>query len=898
MHQHCRPSQRALVSAALREVFNADGYEQARERVTAVIEQLTPVAPKVAELLADAEEDLLAFYRFPAEHWSKLRSANPLERLNREIGRRTDVVGIFPNDAALIRLAGMLLIEQNDEWLVARRYLSQESLSALKAQPTELSANAGPETKQHTQEKRKRQRRPPPSPPEGTVAVPDDHELHHKTRLDSQPPPARRSPAQRGGRRRPGARLESSPAVIAQVEPLTTTRRLSGPFDYALPQQPVRKGSVVRVPFGHQALDGVVVGLADHTELAPERLVAPTSVREDDVPADLVDLALWIAEQYCSTAARALSLVLPPRGKPRTVLWARRTDVPLDGARLNDNQRALLARLPALASGPDLPSLRRLEARGLVAIEPRQRRRAPRTDVAPSAPVELTREQIAALEAIEAGGSYLLHGVTGSGKTEVYLRAAAAALGRGEGVIVLVPEIALTPQTVGRFQARFGDTVALLHSALGEGERYDEWRRLRTGEARIAVGPRSAVFAPVADLGLVVIDEEHDASYKHEGDPRYDARMVAAERARRAGARLVPGSATPRPETWHALPHLSLPDRVDARPLPPVRVLDMRGAQHPLHPETRGALASTRKAIVLLNRRGWSNFLACRSCGKTWECPHCDVALVLHRAEGAMACHHCGHRERVPQRCDACGSLAVARHGAGTERIEHELRQGLDIPVFRLDADTAATKDAVPELLARFRRAPCGLLLGTQMVAKGHDFPDVTLGVVLDADSTLRFPDFRAEERTFALIAQLAGRAGRGPRGGRVLVQTSAPDAPAIRAAARHDTRGFLTGELQRRRALGYPPFADLVRVVCSAEQAQLARAAAGAVATAVQGVPGADVLGPAPLFRLRGRERYQVVVKTTNRAAAIAATGAAVDAAARDRAHRDVAFSVDVDPQ
>ncbi len=272
--------------------------------------------------------------------------------------------------------------------------------------------------------------------------------------------------------------------------------------------------------------------------------------------------------------------------------------------------------------------------------------------------------------------------------------------------------------------------------------------------------------------------------------------------------------------------------------MPPVRVLDMRGARHPLHPETRRALASSRKAIVLLNRRGWSNFLTCRTCGKTWECPQCDVALVLHRHENAIACHHCGHRERVPERCDACGSLAVARHGAGTERIEHELREGLDVPVFRLDADTAGTKDAVPELLARFRAAPEGLLLGTQMVAKGHDFPDVTLGVVLDADSTLRFPDFRAEERTFALIAQLAGRAGRGPRGGRVLVQTSAPDAAAIASAAQHDAVGFLAGELERRRGLGYPPFADLIRVVCSAEEGAAARAAAGAVADGRRGGP------------------------------------------------------------
>jgi primosomal protein N' (replication factor Y) len=686
--------------------------------------------------------------------------------------------------------------------------------------------------------------------------------------------------------------------VIAKVEPLTTTRRLSGPFDYLPPAEPVQVGSVVRVPFGRQRLEGVVVELAETTAVPADKLVRATDARAETVPSDLVALALWMAAEYCSTPARALALVLPPRGRARTELWAERTGRE-DGRRLTGNQAALLERLPGPA-GADLPALRRLEARGLVAVAPRARRRAPRTNPAADRAVDLTPEQAAALDGLRDRGAHLLHGVTGSGKTEVYLRAAAETLARGRGVIVLVPEIALTPQTVARFQARFGDTVALLHSALSEGERHDEWRRLRSGEARIAVGPRSAVFAPVADLGLVVIDEEHDASFKHEGDPRYDARLVAAERARRAGATLLAGSATPRPETWRALPHLRLPARVDSRPLPPVRVLDMRGAQTPLHPLTRRALAAARKSIVLLNRRGWSNFLTCRSCGKVWECPQCEVALVLHRAEGAIACHHCGHRERVPSRCDACGSLAVARYGAGTERIEAELREALDVPVFRLDADSAATKDAVPELLARFQAAPTGLLLGTQMVAKGHDFPDVELGVVLDADSTLRFPDFRAEERTFALIAQLAGRAGRGPRGGRVLVQTTAPDAPSIEAAARHDAEGFLAGELERRRALRYPPFADLIRVVVSAEAADPVRAAGRRVAEAIgAGIGGqGEILGPAPLFRLRGRERRQVVVKTGERAVAVRAVAAAVEAAARDRALKDVAFSVDVDPQ
>ena len=683
--------------------------------------------------------------------------------------------------------------------------------------------------------------------------------------------------------------------MIARVEPLTTTRRLSGPFDY-LARDGVGVGSIVRVPFGRQRLDGVVVGLAETSEVPAEKLVAIAGTRADSIPGDLVELALWMAHEYCSTPARALGLVLPPPGRTKTQLWAEPLEIAED-ARLTERQRAVLARLPGPA-GCDLAVLRRLEGRGLVAIAPRAQRRAPRADALADREVALTLDQAAAVERLRSGGEHLLHGVTGSGKTEVYLRAAAEALERGRGVIVLVPEIALTPQTVRRFQARFGDTVALLHSALSEGERYDEWGRLRSGAARVAVGPRSAVFAPVADLGLIVIDEEHDASYKHEGDPRYDARRVAQWRARHSGATLVAGSATPRPETWHAFERVQLPTRVDDRPLPPVEVLDMRGARGALHPVTRAALVAARKSIVLLNRRGWSNFLTCRSCGKAWECPNCDVALVLHRAENALGCHHCGHREPIPTRCDHCGSNAVARHGAGTERLEAELDEALGVPVFRLDADTTTAKDAVPELLARFAAAERGLLLGTQMVAKGHDFPDVTLGVVIDADGTLRFPDFRAEERTFALIAQLAGRAGRGPAGGSVLVQTTSPDAEAIVLAARHDSEAFLRAELERRRALGYPPFADLVRIVCSSTDARAARAAAGAVAAAVEGTTGAQVLGPAPLFRLRNRTRHQVVVKASEREAAVSSVGAAVDAAARERAFREVAFSVDVDPQ
>ena len=662
-------------------------------------------------------------------------------------------------------------------------------------------------------------------------------------------------------------------AAIARVEPITTARALQGPFDYLLGEElrgHVGVGTMLVVPFGRRRLLGVVVGLASASEVPRERLLEPLRALEPGLPAELVALARWVAAEYCSTFARALGLVLPP------------------GA------------------------AKRLSGRKRRATKPHRSRAV---GSAPAQPPSLGEDQRAALEPLLAalrGGEVrraLLHGVTGSGKTEVYLRVAQEALAQGRSAIVMVPEIALTPQIVARFEARFGETVAVLHSRMTPGQRYEQWRRLREGEARVCVGPRSAVFAPVSDLGLIVIDEEHDSSYKHEGDPRYDAREVAAERAARCGALLLAGSATPRPESVHRMPVLDLPRRVDGRPLPPVEVLDMRGQRAGLHPATADALAGLRdgggKAIVLLNRRGWSNFLSCRSCGRVWSCPECDVALVLHRGGGYLACHHCGHRERAPGACPDCRSTSVARHGAGTERLAHDLGAVLDdggFPVFRLDADVLGTGlQAEPgAVLADFEAASSGVLIGTQMVAKGHDFPDVALGVVLDADATLRFPDFRAEERTFALISQLAGRAGRGGDG-RVLVQTLAPEARAIRHAARHDSAGFVAEELERRRALGYPPFSHLIRIVLAAEQAAPAREAAFELRERLLAplrAGEATLLGPAPLFRLRGRERQVLVIKAPERAGPVAAAGAAVAALAGERRHGGVSFSVDVDPQ
>jgi primosomal protein N' (replication factor Y) len=729
--------------------------------------------------------------------------------------------------------------------------------------------------------------------------------------------------------------------AIARVEPLTTARALRGPFDYRLPDdmEGVGVGSVLRVPFGPRRILGVVVEIAERSELPPERLAEPLGALEAGAPAELVRLGLWVAREYCSTPARGLGLVLPPgtgaagqrvrsRVETRAAITAAGTAALAGGERLGARQRAVLEALGAgelssaelaTAAGSDSATLRRLERRGLVETRRSQVRRRPGDAAAgpaaaepprPTAAQEAATARIVAALDGEAGADreLLLHGVTGSGKTEVYLAAVEAALARGRGAIVLVPEIGLTPQAVARFRARLGERFAVLHSALRPGERYDEWRRLRSGEAQVCVGPRSAVFAPVRDLGLIVVDEEHDSSYKQEGDPCYDARAVAARRAAVAGAVLVAGTATPRPETWLSLPRADLPERVDGLALPPVELVDMRerrGDSGLLHGATWDALEDVRrrgqKAIVLINRRGFAPWLTCRSCGHHWSCPNCDVSLITHRHSGRLVCHHCGHGEPMPGTCGECGSTTLARAGAGTERVESLLAERFGAgSVFRLDSDTAAQRGAHARILAAFGESRGGVLVGTQMVGKGHDFPEVTLSVILDADATLRFPDFRAEERTFATVAQLAGRSGRGAQGGRVVVQTLAPEAPSISHAARHDAAGFLAGELVRRRALRYPPFSHLIRVnLAAAGEGDVERAAGtarGLLEHRLQA--GSELLGPAPMFRVRNRFRRRLLVKSAEREGAIAAVRDAVEELVGSRELRGVALGVDVDPQ
>ena len=517
----------------------------------------------------------------------------------------------------------------------------------------------------------------------------------------------------------------------------------------------------------------------------------------------------------------------------------------------------------------------------------------------PSPKPPLTAGQASALAAIDAarergaGEVVVVDGVTGSGKTEVYLQAIEAALAAGRTACVLVPEISLTPQTVGRFRGRFGDTVAVMHSRMGAGERYDQWDFIRSGAARVVVGARSALFTPLANVGLIVIDEEHEGSYKQDSAPRYHARDVAVWMARRAGAAVVLGSATPSIEALHACAkdprwhHVELPERANGRPLPAVQVVDMarefgggsrsmfsRALSRALAEE----LAAGRKAVLLLNQRGFAKFLLCRECGFVPECPSCSTSLTFHERGNFLICHHCGYRVTAPPTCPECGSPYLRKFGAGTQRVEADLRVlldatpgvGPDVPIVRMDADTTGGKGAHQRLLEEFAAADAAVLLGTQMIAKGLDFEDVTLVGVINADTMLRLPDYRAAERTFALVEQVAGRAGRAELPGRVLVQTYEADAAPIRAAAAYDRALFLRDELPKRRMLRYPPYVRMANVLVWGKDEEAVRTSAAALyeglAAQVRdfGGEGWDVLPATPcvLAKLRGTYRWHLVVK------------------------------------
>ena len=673
-------------------------------------------------------------------------------------------------------------------------------------------------------------------------------------------------------------------------------------------------GQLLRVPFHGRITRGFALSLS---ETPPAFATKPVMAIEDESPffsPALLKLVKWIASYTASPIEVVLKTAVPasvlkPSARPKELLFVEPTGSTAD---LTKHQAQLLADIVRVGGGwmqqlvkefQTSPStLRALERKGCVSIAARQSRRDPLAgrSVVPTRPLQLNDMQAQALETIFSDSPLpvLLHGCTGSGKTEIYLQAISKLLEQGKGAIVLVPEISLTPQTVRRFAGRFGDRVAVLHSALSDGERYDEWHRIRTGEARVVVGPRSAVFAPVANLGLIVVDEEHDPSYKQDETPRYHARDVAVMRARFEGARIVLGSATPSLESWlnaqqNKYELASVPARVAGRSLPDVHLVNMqqeleRMGHVPIYSSllleaVRSRLDRGEQTILFLNRRGYARVLDCPDCGWVAECPECAVPYTYHRADQCLRCHVCGGWARLPADCPICHAKELSYGGVGTQRAEAALKACFPrAKILRMDADSTSRKFSHDDILSAFRAGKADVLLGTQMIAKGLDFPNVTLVGVLNADTSLNRPDPRASERTYQLLAQVSGRAGRAEKPGEVYIQTFQPDAAAIAAAAKGDYATFAAGELEDRRTAYFPPYCRLSTLVFRSKVEPLARDWADLYArsleswakkaNAASGNEGFRVseAAEAPLSKADGWFRYHVVLRTPTAKAAV----------------------------
>ena len=728
-------------------------------------------------------------------------------------------------------------------------------------------------------------------------------------------------------------------------------------FTYTIPDHLAERavaGARVICPFRARRLMGVV--LAVRTAESPQGARALTGAVDDEpsVPLDLLAFLCDLAEYYLAPIGEVVRLALPPvereaarelahpdlferaRGVgARKVQWVAATDKAGDAGGLSGQAASVLAHVRAMGAEPvsrletrwrsARGAVRRLSALGLVVVESRDAAPEPAfaQSAEPNVPHEATAAQAAAVDAIARAlhdrkpKTLLLHGVTGSGKTEVYFRAIAAARALGGGSIVLVPEIALTPQLVARFRARFGDDVAVLHSGLTARDRHAMWSRLRQGKVDVAIGARSALFAPVRALSLVVVDEEHDPSFKQEDGVRYHARDMAILRAHRACGVCVLGSATPSLESENLsrtgrATKLRLPDRAGTHPLPRVELVDLRRngpgptqdrrISMPLFRAIEDALRARDQVILFLNRRGFAPSVRCTACGHMATCKDCSVALTFHKRAAEVRCHYCDHRAPLVTRCSKCGVDALALEGLGTEKLEESLATAFPAArVARLDRDVASGRH-IEATLERVRQRQVDILVGTQMVTKGHDLPNVTLVGVVNADAALSIPDYRASERTFQLLVQVAGRAGRGDTPGRVLIQTWAPEHPAIALAARHDVDGFLDRELRDRRELDYPPLtrSALVRVDAADEnQARQACLDLAQVARSCEPVRTGAVIvqgpAPAPIARVRGRYRFRIMLRSRERPP-LRAVLIRVDEA-RASLSREVRASIDVDP-
>ena len=714
--------------------------------------------------------------------------------------------------------------------------------------------------------------------------------------------------------------------MIARVTLDLAVRR---EFDYLIPnelEQNVCDGTRVKVPFGSREILGVVTAVLSESPHSNLREIIKIVGAQALVTPPILKLVRWIAEYYCCAPEIAMKAVLPDAVRKEEEGWRERLYVralPQHGElpKLTKRQEDLWAiieewrelplqeflRLAGTTSG----TIRKLEDKGLVSIAPQISERDPyaKEHILPTNPLELNNEQLVALNKIvksidclnspenstdknKGNHVFLLHGVTGSGKTEVYLQAIAHALEQGKGAIVLVPEISLTPQTVERFKARFSHgplqtLVAVLHSHLSSGERHDEWHKIRQGRARIVIGARSAVFAPVDPLGLVIVDEEHEHSYKQEEAPRYNARDLAVVRGQQEGAVVVLGSATPCMESYYNVQRkkyflLSLTERADEKNMPIVRIVDMRNASSKgkgisifspqLHEAILQRLEKKEQVMLFLNRRGWSSSLQCPECGFVAECPNCSVSLTYHRSAQKLMCHICGHIDSAPSKCPEqnCGNASIRYSGLGTEKVEAALDKNFpSARVKRMDSDTLKRKEDYRRILGDFRSGKIDILVGTQMIAKGLHFPNVTLVGIIHADLSLHIPDFRAGERTFQLLTQVAGRAGRGDVEGEVYVQSFTPFHPAIQYARRHDYIGFYDQEIEFRQELHYPPVGRVALLTLRGRSEDRVRFFADHLRKEMDllAIQLGDIViagpAPAPLLRAENFYRYQIMIRT-----------------------------------
>ena len=706
-----------------------------------------------------------------------------------------------------------------------------------------------------------------------------------------------------------------APSAAGLFADVVFDRPLDHAYTYAVGEKLVDRigvGKRVRAPFGRgdKATIGFCVRLS---QTAPEREVKELlGVIDDDalLNEDLLRLTRWMADYYLCGWGQVLNAVIPAGARARAgtrslsfIEAVAAGDVPPAAPPLSAKQSAALEALRGCDGAVEIRKLMRTAKCGSAPLESLVRkgyaRRVQRRveqftdttdpDVDTNGPIQLNADQQDVWNRLKPAlqrnefRAFLLHGVTGSGKTEIYLRAIEEVVKQGKEAIVLVPEISLTPQTIQRFKGRCGE-LAVLHSHLGDAERGGHWRRVATGQVQVVVGARSAVFAPTQKLGLIVIDEEHETTFKQETTPRYHARDVAVMRARLANVPILLGSATPSLESWHNAQRgqytlLSLPQRVLDLPLPAVRLIDRRHQGPPtgrwtalsdeLDRAMRDALRTGGQVILLLNRRGFSTHVHCPACGHVEVCRFCDLSMTYHKQRDVMLCHYCGYEQEPLKHCPLCGQAAVRYQGLGTERLETEIAERFPGKVVRrMDSDTMRRPGSHGRTLTAFRKGLIDILLGTQMIAKGLDFPNVTLVGVINADIGLHFPDFRSAERTFQLLAQVAGRTGRGPRGGQVLVQTYTPEHPAIAKAAAHDYDGFVSQELAHRKEHQYPPYHRLARIIVRSREQEAAATFADKLADAfnaalaklaTSGPVDVRLLGPAeaPVFRLKGYYRF-----------------------------------------